>query len=152
MLGAWKEGCTSYEPVVQGLNLGVEISDPKTSLDNLSLLLDSGRKVISMHAGPSGVFIVFSSWETYLATGFSFRTANEVFDSAEEERRAKLSHPLCYLARFCSLVTGGEVADWLDYLWTWEPNFQGEIELCLAPKGTRLVAFTGDEPQEVEDF
>ena len=117
MVRAWKEGISAYIPDFPGL--AVEVSDARTSLNNLTLLVKSGRQVASMQVGLCGVLVLFTTSEAYLATGFSIDPDG----------------PVRYLARFCSLAWGNTAQEWFEWLSSdaFGAGYEGWIDPALLP-------------------
>ncbi len=126
---AAEEGMNGYLPTFRGEELAVEMSDPAASLKNLRKLLKAGLKVLSvtMFEGEN-VLVVFTTGETYLATGF---TVGEVDD-------------VSFFAQFLSEAGLGKTSEWLHTLRCYSPEDMAYPFEMKLERGFSLQAFDPD--------
>jgi hypothetical protein len=96
MVQAWKAGTTRYRPVFRGRSLEIENGSVEVTLRNLREIdreIGLRSRVTNILVGPRRqTLIVFSSGETYLATGFSVGSSDmKVRGLAEFVRDTHLS-------------------------------------------------------------
>ncbi len=77
MRQAARTAACGYRPLFRGQPLDPETECPEASLKNLRVLLKAKLEIVAIHAVEHGhVFFVFSSGDTYLATGFAVGVEN----------------------------------------------------------------------------
>jgi hypothetical protein len=135
MKRAFDQGVDAYAPVFRGEALEVEACIPEVSLNNLRRILKGGLKVSALHAGKnSHTLVVFSTGETYLATGFNVGYPGDL--------------ACLMLAQFASEAGLGSMQAWKEYLGFLPPEFHGlldpRVPTGCEPEGRRLKTFTGE--------
>jgi hypothetical protein len=113
MMRAWKQGVGGYTPMFREEPMTPEDGSPGPSLQNLRFMLRAPLKVQFMFAGPQAqVLVVFTTGETYLATGFGL---------GHRDLKTKA------LAQFSHEIGLGSKQDCYDFLSAMPPDYQGVI-------------------------
>jgi hypothetical protein len=109
----WEDGTTVYRPIYKGEPLEEENGNPEPSLHNLRKILADKLYVQYMFVGPhSHIFIVFTTGETYLATGFSI---------GDHGTKTKA------FAQFSSEIKLGTPRECFQFLQAVEPEYTGVL-------------------------
>lgn len=117
MVTAFRDGSDTYTPIFDGEELDVECGSAEVTLKNLARIVTPNRRVVSFMLAHGHVLIVFSTGESYLATGFSY------------------GHDLDEVHRFAEFVakhTGHDLEEVYGAVSGLPPDYAGPIQLPAA--------------------